>query len=211
LNLGSSCIYPRFAPQPLKEEYLLTGPLEETNDAYAIAKISAIKMSRFYNEQYGTNFISVMPTNLYGEKDNFNLKTSHVFPALIRKIYEAKQSNGTVELWGDGSPRREFLYVGDLAEAVVLLMNNFDYSNIGEFVNIGTGKDITIKELAELMSDIIGFKGNSKWDKSKPNGTPQKLLDVSRINNLGWQAKTSLRDGIKMTYKWYLENVVNSG
>jgi len=210
LNLGSSCIYPRLAPQPLKEDYLLTGPLEETNDAYAIAKISAIKMCRFYNDQYRTNFISVMPTNLYGENDNFDLKTSHVFPALIRKIHEAKIGKSAVELWGDGSPRREFLYVGDLAEAVVFLMQNYDYSDIGEFVNTGTGKDITIKELAELMSDIIGFNGDIEWDSSKPNGTPQKLLDVSRINSLGWKAKTSLRDGIQKTYEWYLNNVAPS-
>jgi len=207
LNLGSSCIYPKFSPQPMKEEYLLTGLLEPTNEPYAIAKISAIKMCRYFNEQYGTNFISVMPTNLYGPNDNFNLETSHVLPAVIRKIHEAKVTGGSVTLWGDGSPRREFLYSEDLAEAVIFLMENYSYRDIGEFVNIGVGADLTIKELAELIVKIVGYNGEFVWDASKPNGTPQKLLDVSKINSLGWKAKTSLEDGLKRTYKWFLENV----
>ena len=207
LNLGSSCIYPKFAPQPMKEEYLLTGLLEPTNEPYAIAKISAIKLCRYFNEQYGTNFISVMPTNLYGPNDNFNLETSHVLPALIRKIHEAKINGGPVTLWGDGSPKREFLYSDDLAEAVVFLMEKYSYKDIGEFVNIGTGIDLTIKELASLIARVVGYQGDFVWDTSKPNGTPQKLLDVSRINALGWKAKTSLEEGLKKTYKWFLENV----
>ena len=209
MNLGSSCIFPKLAPQPLKEEYLLTGPLEETNDAYAVAKISAIKMCRFYNEQYGTNFLSVMPTNLYGMNDNFDLETSHVFPAMLRKIHQAKQSGGPVILWGDGSPLREFLYADDLADAVIFLMENIDWQGIGDFVNIGTGKDISIKDLAYLMADIIGYNGDFSWDTSKPNGTPRKLLDVSRINKIGWKAKTSLKDGIEKTYRWYCNNMEN--
>ncbi len=207
MNLGSSCIFPKLAPQPLKEEYLLTGPLEETNDAYAIAKISAIKMCRYYNEQYGTNFLSVMPTNLYGKNDNFDLETSHVFPAMLRKIHEAKHTGGPVKLWGDGSPLREFLYADDLADAVVFLMENVDWKEIGDFVNVGTGKDIKLKDLAKLMAEIIGYKGSFSWDASKPNGTPRKLLDVSRLSALGWTAKTSLREGIEKTYKWYCENL----
>lgn len=206
MNLGSSCIFPKLAPQPLKEEYLLTGPLEETNDAYAVAKISAIKMCSYYNEQYGTNFLSVMPTNLYGGHDNYNLTTSHVLPAMIRKFHEAKKTGGPVELWGDGSPFREFLYADDLADAVLYLMKNRDASDIGEFVNVGTGKDLTIKELAQIIAEIIGYNGEVIWDTSKPNGTPRKLLDVTRINQLGWKATTSLRDGIRKTYKWYCEN-----
>jgi GDP-L-fucose synthase len=217
MNLGSSCIYPKLAPQPLKEKYLLTGPLEETNDAYAVAKISAIKMCAFYNEQYGTNFLSVMPTNLYGEYDNFDLTSSHVLPAMIRKFHEAKMEAGEgtletggrkkgVQLWGDGSPLREFLYADDLADAVIYLMNNKEASDIGEFVNIGTGKDLTIKALAETIAEIIGYKGEVSWDTSKPNGTPRKLLDVSLLNKLGWQAKTSLKDGIQQTYDWYCKN-----
>jgi len=208
LNLGSSCIYPKFAHQPMREEYLLTGLLEPTNEPYAIAKISAIKMCRYFNEQYGTNFISVMPTNLYGPNDNFNLETSHVLPALIRKIHEAKIHGGPVTLWGDGSPKREFLYSDDLAEAVVFLMEKYSYKDIGEFVNIGTGKDLTIKELALLIARVVGYEGEFRWDTGKPNGTPQKLLDVSRINALGWKAKTSLEEGLKRTYKWFLENVL---
>ena len=206
MNLGSSCIFPRLAPQPLKEEYLLTGPLEETNDAYAVAKISAIKMCRYYNEQYGTNFLSVMPTNLYGKNDNFDLETSHVFPAMLRKIHEAKQTGGPVQLWGDGSPLREFLYADDLADAVVFLMDNADWQDTGDFVNVGTGKDISIKDLAHLMADIIGYKGSFSWDTTKPNGTPRKLLDVSRLSALGWTAKTPLKEGIAKTYRWYREN-----
>ena len=201
LNLGSSCIYPRLAPQPLKEDYLLTGPLEETNDAYAIAKI---KMCKYYNDQYHTNFISVMPTNLYGRNDNFNLETSHVLPALIRKIYHANKINGSsVELWGNGTPRREFLFADDLAEAVVFLMEKYDYNEIGEFVNIGTGNDISIKELAELIAEVIGYAGGFTWDTSKPNGTPRKLLDVSRIHFLGWKAAIDLKTGIRMTVDWF--------
>ncbi len=203
MNLGSSCIFPKLAPQPLKEEFLLTGPLEETNDAYAVAKISAIKMCRFYNEQYGTNYLSVMPTNLYGMNDNFDLVSSHVFPAMIRKIHEAKENGGPVALWGDGSPLREFLYADDLADAVLFLMENKDWQDLGDFVNVGTGKDISIKDLAHLMARIIGYTGDFTWDTTKPNGTPRKLLDVSKLNNLGWSAKTSLREGIEKTYKWY--------
>ncbi|MCK5198498.1 MAG: GDP-L-fucose synthase [Spirochaetales bacterium] len=206
LNLGSSCIFPKLAPQPLKEEYLLTGPLEETNDAYAVAKISAIKMCSYYNEQYGTNFLSVMPTNLYGGHDNYDLTTSHVLPAMIRKFHEAKKTGGPVELWGDGSPFREFLYVDDLTDAIVFMMKNLDALDIGEFVNVGTGKDLTIKELAEIIAEIVGYEGEVVWDTTKPNGTPRKLLDVTRINQLGWKATTSLRDGISKTYKWYCGN-----
>ena len=207
MNLGFSCIFPRLAPQPLKEEYLLTGPLEETNDAYAVAKISAIKMCRYYNEQYGTNFLSVMPTNLYGKNDNFNLETSHVFPAMLRKIHEAKQTGGPVQLWGDGSPLREFLYADDLADAVVFLMDNADWQDTGDFVNVGTGKDISIKDLAHLMADIIGYKGSFSWDTTKPNGTPRKLLDVTKIKTMGWEPKISLKDGIRNTYRWYGEQI----
>ncbi|HPC35531.1 MAG TPA: GDP-L-fucose synthase [Candidatus Marinimicrobia bacterium] len=291
LNLGSSCIYPKLAPQPLKEEYLLTGPLEPTNEPYAIAKISAIKLCYYYNKQYGTNFISVMPTNLYGPSDNFNLETSHVLPAILRKMHLAKclenndwdsirqdlnkrpiedingnaddktilrilkkygislmeyaigskqyafsqnfvpiancqlppencqlptancllptancplpTANCQLTLWGTGKPRREFLYVDDLADAVLFLMNNYNAKDIGEFINIGTGEDITIKELAEMVKEIVGFKGEIEWDVSKPDGTPQKLLDVGRLNKLGWRHKTSLRDGIIKDYNWY--------
>ncbi|RKX77745.1 MAG: GDP-L-fucose synthase [Spirochaetes bacterium] len=208
LNLGSSCIYPKFAPQPMREEYILSGALEPTNEPYAIAKISAIKMCRYFNEQHGTDFISVMPTNLYGPNDNFDLQTSHALAALMRKIHEAKKNNTSVTLWGDGSPRREFLYSEDLAEAVVFLIENYSFADIGEFVNIGTGTDLTIKELAELIASIIGYKGEFIWDRSKPNGTPRKLLDVSRINELGWRAETSLEEGLKKTYRWYLDNVL---
>lgn len=208
MNLGSSCIFPKLAPQPLKEEYLLTGPLEETNDAYAVAKISAIKMCTFYNEQYGTNFLSVMPTNLYGENDNFDLSSSHVLPAMIRKFHEAKITGGPVDLWGDGSPLREFLYADDLADAVIYLMKNKEASDIGEFVNIGTGKDLTIKNLAETIADIVGYGGETRWDTTKPNGTPRKLLDVSKLNKLGWEASTSLKDGIGKTYNWFKNHYV---
>ena len=206
MNLGSSCIFPKLAPQPLKEEYLLTGPLEETNDAYAVAKISAIKMCAFYNEQYGTNFLSVMPTNLYGENDNFDLNSSHVFPAMIRKFHEAKKTGGPVKLWGDGSPLREFLHADDLADAVVYLMGEKNAADLGEFVNIGTGKDCSIKELAGYIAEAVGYKGKVEWDISKPNGTPRKLLDVSRMNSLGWEAKIPLKDGIQRVYNWYTEN-----
>lgn len=200
--LGSSCIYPKLATQPIKEEYLLTGPLEPTNDAYAIAKIGGIMMCQSYNKQYGTNYISLMPTNLYGPNDNFNLTSSHVLPAMIRKFHEAKTNNSpSVPLWGTGSPMREFLHVDDLADAAVYLMNNYDGSDI---VNIGTGEDVTIKELAELIRDTVGYKGEIDWDTSKPDGTPRKLLDVSRLHGLGWKHKISLPEGVKDTYNWYL-------
>lgn len=205
LFLGSSCIYPKLAPQPLKEEYLLTGPLEETNEAYAIAKIAGIRLCKHYNQQYGTNFISVMPTNLYGPNDNFDLETSHVMPALIRKFYEAKINNEPeVIVWGTGKPLREFMHVNDMADACVYLMENYDYSEIGEFVNIGVGEDVTISELVELIKEIVGFEGKIKYDTSKPDGTPRKLMDVSRLNKLGWKAKISLKEGIRETYEWYI-------
>ncbi len=204
LNLGSSCIYPKLAPQPLKEEYLLTGPLEPTNESYAIAKITAIKMCRYFNEQYGTNFLSVMPTNLYGPNDNFDLETSHALPALIHKIHAAAQKGeDVVMLWGDGTPEREFLYSDDLANASIFIMNHYDHTDIGELINIGTGKDISIKDLAALVSELVGYNGQIRWDTSKPNGTPKKLLDVSKINNLNWKAKTKLREGISATYEWF--------
>ncbi|MBI5192092.1 MAG: GDP-L-fucose synthase [Nitrospirae bacterium] len=287
LNLGSSCIYPKLAPQPLKEEHLLIGPLESTNEPYAIAKITAIKLCRYYNEQYGTNYLSVMPTNLYGPQDNFNLETSHVLPALIRKFHLAKLlRNGDIEglmndmktyplgfgigkphphpdplpegegakfipspilnggglepapevviggwgwglfsvefiedilkhlgitkdsvvLWGSGEPYREFLYVDDLADACVYLMENYDYKDTGELVNIGMGEDIKIKELAGIIRDVVGFDGRIEHDLSKPDGTPRKLLDISKIKSLGWEPKISLKDGINKTYEWYLKH-----
>ena len=204
LFLGSSCIYPKLAPQPIKEEYLLTGPLEPTNDAYAIAKIAGIKMCQAYRQQYGDNFISVMPTNLYGENDNFDLETSHVLPALIRLLHEAKVDGlPSVTLWGSGTPRREFLHVDDMAEACLHLMNTY---NEPEIVNIGTGEDVTIKELAETIKDVVGFKGEINWDTTKPDGTPRKLLDVSRLHSLGFKHKLNLKEGIYLTYSWYKEN-----
>jgi GDP-L-fucose synthase len=207
LNLGSSCIYPKHAPQPMKEEYLLTGPLEPTNEPYAIAKIAAIKLCRYYNEQYGTNYISVMPTNLYGPNDNFDLETSHVMPALIRKFHEAKLAGSpTVTLWGSGEPYREFLYADDLADACVFLMRNHNAKDVGEFINIGTGTDARIKNLALMIKDIVGYQGNIVHDLSKPDGTPKKLLDVSRVTKFGWTAKTSLYDGIRSTYNWFLHS-----
>jgi GDP-L-fucose synthase len=243
LFLGSSCIYPRDCPQPMKEEYLLSGPLEPTNEPYAIAKIAGIRMCQSYNRQYGTRFISVMPTNLYGPGDNFDLETSHVLPALIRKFHEAKtgdwrseiggrkheanehrediasnlkrsdpltsserseRSSGSpsVTLWGSGTPRREFLHVDDLADACLFLMNHYEDS---EIINVGVGKDISISELADLIKDIVGFKGAIRYDRSKPDGTPRKLLDASKLKALGWQPKISLREGIKRTYGWYVE------
>ena len=205
LFLGSSCIYPRLAPQPLKEEYLLTGELEITNEAYAVAKIAGIRMCKHYNQQYGTNFISVMPTNLYGPGDNYDLETSHVMAALIRKFHEAKLNNAPqVVVWGTGAPRREFLHVDDMADACVYLIENYDASDIGEFVNIGVGKDVTIKELAELIGEIVGYSGEIVYDSTKPDGTPQKLLDVSRLHKLGCNARISLRDGIRQAYEWYV-------
>jgi len=204
LNLGSSCIYPKNAPQPLKEEYLLTNTLEPTNEAYAIAKIAAIKLCRYYNEQFGTDYLSVMPTNLYGPGDNFDLEKSHVLPALIRRFHEAKEGNMPyVTLWGTGTPLREFLYVEDLADACVHVMQNFHAKEIGEFVNIGAGRDLPIKDLAELVAGIVGYEGEIRWDSTKPDGMAKKLLDVSRINGMGWKACTTLSQGIKQTYDWY--------
>ena len=208
LFLGSSCIYPKFAQQPMKEEFLLTGELEPTNEPYAIAKIAGIKLCQSYNRQYGTNFISVMPTNLYGPNDNFDLETSHVIPAFIRKFHDAKialeRSEKPVILWGTGSPRREFLHVDDLADACVFLMKNY-YGN--EIVNVGAGKDITIKELAEMVKEVIGYRGEIVWDTSKPDGTPRKLLDVSKLKDIGWESKISLKEGIRMTYDWYCSSI----
>ena len=241
LNLGSSCIYPKFAPQPMKEEHLLTGTLEPTNEPYAIAKIAAIKLCRYYNEQYGTNFISAMPANLYGPNDNFDLETSHVLPAFIRKFHIAKLlrekryddiikdfnkyssnlqtptanldlnlslksvgiTSDCVTLWGSGSPYREFLYVDDLADACVFLMQRYNVDDLGELVNIGTGKDLQVKELVNLIKDLVGYNGEIKWDVSKPDGTPKKLLDVSRIDKLGWKAKIDLCKGLENVYEEY--------
>jgi GDP-L-fucose synthase len=205
LFLGSTCIYPKFAPQPLKEEYLLTGELEPTNEPYAIAKIAGIKMCQSYNRQYGTKYISVMPTNLYGPNDNFDLHTSHVLPALIRKFHEAKETNVPyVEVWGTGTPRREFLYSDDLADACVFLMNNYEGN---EIVNVGVGEDISIKELAEKIKNIVGYQGEIKFDTTKPDGTPRKLVDVSKINALGWKASISLEEGLQKAYQWFLDHV----
>ncbi|MFA7298205.1 MAG: GDP-L-fucose synthase [Candidatus Absconditabacterales bacterium] len=210
--LGSSCIYPKDCPQPIKEDYLLIGPLEPTNLPYAIAKIAGIKMCQSYNRQYGTNFISCMPTNLYGPNDNFDLNSSHVFPAMIRKFHEAKINNiSEVVLWGDGTPYREFLHVDDVADAIVYLMDNFnptkEQNETGDIMfNIGTGIDITIKDLAELMKKIIGYKGKISRDTSKPNGTPRKLMDVNKLHAVGWKHTISLEEGIKKTYEWFLDN-----
>ncbi len=205
LFLGSSCIYPKLAPQPLKEEYLLSGSLEATNEAYAIAKISGLKMCEFYNRQYGTDFMSVMPTNLYGPNDNFDLDTSHVLPALIRKFHEAKINNAAaVEIWGSGAPKREFLHVDDMADACVYLMEHHSHKETGTFVNVGCGKDITIAELAELIKEITGFQGELQLNQDKPDGTPQKLLDLRKMQELGWEAKISLYNGIRSTYEWYV-------
>ena len=243
LNLGSSCIYPKLAPQPMKEEYLLTGSLEPTNEPYAIAKIAAIKLCTYYNEQYGTNFMSVMPTNLYGANDNFNLETAHVLPALIRKFhlarllrekkYEAIKADmarfsvgfnidlsldlnlilgmlgitaEAITLWGTGEPYREFSYVDDLAEACVFLMEKCNAEDLGEFVNIGTGEDMKIGEMALLIQRIVGFDGEIKYDRSKPDGMPRKLLDISRMTSLGWKPRTSLEEGIRKSYDWYLRS-----
>ena len=249
LNLGSSCIYPKLAPQPMKEEYLLSGSLEPTNEAYSVAKISAIKLCRYYNEQYGTNFISVMPTNLYGPNDNFNLETAHVIPALLRKFHlgkllqkrdfeliikdiktrllgfnldneinlEDEKSiehilnkagifNDHILLWGTGEVYREFLYVDDLSDACLFLMNNYDYKDIGELINIGTSEDIKLKDLALMIKDVTGYEGGIKHDTSKPDGTPRKLLDVSRLKALGWEAKTTLEEGLEKSYSFYIKN-----
>ena len=226
LFLGSSCIYPKHAPQPMKEEYLLTGELEPTNEPYAIAKIAGIKMCQTYNKQHGTNFISVMPTNLYGPNDNFDLETSHVLPALIRKFHEAKLQMEQVKakvkdftqpepqpkpdlkpqpvvIWGTGTPRREFLYIDDLSDACLFLMKEYDGSDI---INVGVGEDISIRDLGSLIKEIVGYEGDIAYNDSRPDGTPRKLLDVSKLNALGWKAKTSLREGIARTYDWYVKN-----
>lgn len=203
LFLGSSCIYPRLAPQPIKEEYLLTGLLEYTNEPYAIAKIAGIKMCEAYRDQYGCNFISVMPTNLFGPNDNYDLKTSHVIAALLRKIHEAKVNNqSSVVLWGTGEPRREFLHVDDLADACVFLMHQYNDRGL---LNVGTGKDLTINELAALIKKVVGYEGKIEHDTTKPDGTPRKLLDVSKLAALGWTAKISLEDGLKKVYKQYVQ------
>lgn len=202
--LGSSCIYPRLAPQPMPESCLLTSALEQTNEAYALAKISGLKYCEYLNRQYGTDFISVMPTNLYGPNDNYHPEHSHVLPALIRRFHEAKESGAeSVTCWGDGSPFREFLYVDDLANLCVFLMNNYSGN---ETVNAGTGKEVTIKELTEIVADVVGFKGEIKWDTSRPNGTPRKLLDVSKATALGWTYSTDLSDGIRLAYEDFLSN-----
>jgi len=204
LFLGSTCIYPRMAPQPLKEEYLLTGPLESTNEWYAVAKIAGIKLCQACQRQYGSKFISAMPTNLYGPEDNFDLESSHVMPALIRKFHEAKINRATaVTVWGTGKPLREFLHVDDCAAACLFLMQHYDGE---EIVNIGVGEDLSIAELAELVSKVVGFTGKIVYDSGKPDGTPRKLVDVTRINGLGWRAGIPLETGIRMTYGWFLEN-----
>lgn len=213
LFLGSSCIYPKLASQPMKEEYLLTGELEQTNEPYAIAKISGVKMCENYFKQYDDNFISAMPTNLYGPNDNFDLQTSHVLPALIRKFHEAKENKADfVEVWGSGKPKREFLYVDDVADACVFLLQNVDAQQLYDdmkisHINIGCGVDLTIAELSNKIAKIVEYNGKIKFDTSQPDGTPQKLLDVSRLKNLGWQPSISLEEGIKLAYGWYLKNV----
>ncbi|MBR4531876.1 GDP-L-fucose synthase [bacterium] len=215
LFLGSSCIYPKFAPQPMKEDFLLTSELEYTNEPYAIAKIAGLKMCESYNIQYGTDFISVMPTNLYGENDTFDIENGHVLPSMIRKFHEAKvQGRDFVELWGTGKPRREFLYSGDLAEAVVKIMEEVSFADLTKgmneirntHINIGTGTDLTIYELAFIIKDIVGYDGDIVWDTSKPDGTPRKLLDISKIKSFGWKPRTSLTDGIEKVYRWYVRN-----
>jgi len=204
LFLGSSCVYPKLAKQPIKEEYLLTGELEKTNEAYALAKISGLKLVQAYRNQYGHSWISAMPTNMYGPGDNFDLENSHVLPALIRKFDDAKNSAApTVTLWGSGSPRREFLHADDLGKACLYLLENYDDEVA---INVGVGEDVSIKELAELIQKITGFEGNIEWDSAKPDGTPRKLLDVSRITAMGWKAEISLEDGIHSTYEWYKAN-----
>lgn len=205
LFLGSTCIYPKYAPQPMKEEHLLTGTLEPTNEPYAIAKIAGIKMCQSYNRQYGTKFISAMPTNLYGPNDNFDLETSHVLPALMRKFHDAKvNKKSQVEIWGTGSPKREFLYSDDLAEACVYLMNTYKGSDI---VNIGVGEDISIKDLALKIKEVVGYEGELVFNTDKPDGTPRKLVDVTKLTGLGWKASTSLDEGLRKAYHWYLDNV----
>jgi GDP-L-fucose synthase len=204
LFLGSSCIYPRLAPQPISEDTLLTGPLEKTNEPYALAKIAGVKLCQSYARQYGANFISAMPTNIYGPNDNFDLQNSHVLAALLRKAHEAKVSGQpSIVVWGTGTPRREFLHSDDLAGAVEFLLEHYDSP---EIINVGCGQDETIRELAELVCDVVGFSGTLEFDKTKPDGTPRKLLDLTRLTKLGWQPKISLREGIKSTYEWFLKN-----
>jgi len=205
LFLGSSCIYPKLAPQPIKEEYLLTGPLEPTNEAYALAKISGLKLIESYRREYQRKWISAMPTNMYGPGDNFDPQNSHVLPALIRRFHEAKQAGSpSVTCWGDGSPMREFLHADDLASACIFMLEKYD----GDVaLNVGTGEDITIRELTEIIADVVGYNGEILWDTEKPNGTPRKLLDVSKLKGLGWSPKLALREGIASTYEWYLNNV----
>ena len=205
LFLGSTCIYPRMAPQPISEDSLLTGPLEETNEAYAIAKISGLKMCQFYKMQYGDDYISCMPANLYGPYDNYDLEGSHVLPAMIRKFHEAKVNGApTVELWGTGTPLREFLYVDDMADACVFLLENY---NGLQHVNIGTGKEVTIRELAEIVKNTVGYEGKIIWNKDKPDGTPRKLTDVTKLHNLGWTHKVELNEGVRLAYEWFKDNV----
>lgn len=204
LFLGSTCIYPKMAPQPIREEYLLTGALEETNEAYAVAKIAGLEMCKFFKRQYGDNFISCMPTNLYGPNDNFDLKSSHVLPALIRKFHEAKvNGSDTVEVWGTGTPLREFIYVDDMADACVFLMENYDGE---QHVNIGTGEEVSIRQLAETVKEVVGFEGELVFNTDMPDGTPRKLTTVDKLHGLGWKHKTSLNEGIKLAYDWFLEN-----
>lgn len=203
--LGSSCIYPREAPQPLREEYLLTGPLEETNRAYAVAKIAGIELCRSLNREYGTDYLSLMPTNLYGPNDNFDLETSHVLPALIRKFHEAKAGGGPVVLWGSGSPRREFLHVDDLGAAVAFCLERVHAADVPDgLLNVGCGEDLTIRELAGLVGRVVGYEGPVEWDTSKPDGTPRKLLDISRLRALGWAPRIGLEEGLRSTYEWFV-------
>jgi GDP-L-fucose synthase len=205
LFLGSSCIYPKMAPQPIREECLLAGPLEPTNEAYAVAKIAGLKMCEYYNRQYGVPFISVMPTNLYGPGDNFHPESSHVIPGMIRKFHQAKEEGRReVTLWGTGAPRREFLHVDDLASACVFLMERYQEPNP---VNVGCGDDLSIAELAEMVKRVVGFEGQILWDRSKPDGTPRKLLDVSKIRSMGWRHSISLEDGLRDTYRWFLDHM----
>ncbi|MGN0431388.1 MAG: GDP-L-fucose synthase family protein [Lachnospiraceae bacterium] len=205
LFLGSTCIYPKMAPQPIPEQALLTGPLETTNEAYAIAKIAGLEMCKFFKRQYGDNFISCMPTNLYGPKDNYDLENSHVMPAMIRKFHEAKQKKAeSVELWGTGAPLREFLYVDDMADACVFLLENYDGE---EHVNIGTGKEISIRELAETVREAVGYTGEIIWDTGMPDGTPRKLTDVSKLHGLGWKHRVELKEGVELAYRWFCENI----
>ena len=204
LFLGSTCIYPKMAPQPIREEYLLTGALEETNEAYAVAKIAGLEMCKFFKRQYGDNFISCMPTNLYGPNDNFDLKSSHVLPALIRKFHEAKvNGSDTVEVWGTGTPLREFIYVDDMADACVFLMENYDGE---QHVNIGTGEEVSIRQLAETVKEVVGFEGELVFNTDMPDGTPRKLTTVDKLQGLGWKHKVSLNEGIRLAYEWFLEN-----